>query len=265
MIRLVKYILLLCLVMFVACQRGTRLERMSDDKVAKELLQGVWVNDSTDMPFLLVEGDTLHYADPNAAPVFFKIIRDSIYLLGDDTLSYKIARQGENTFWMNTATDVLIKLHRSEFEEDQLAFTPQTEPVTPSIIQEYVEKDSVIVYDEVRYRGYVFINPTHYKVVRTLYDDNGIGVESVYYDNIIHICVYRGADELYGRDIDKKLFSDYVDADELAVSVLSDMDFTAVDADGYHYRAILTVPESAASRYIDLIISPQGTLQIQAE
>ena len=90
-------------------------------------------------------------------------------------------------------------------------------------------------------------------------------MESVYYDNIIHICVYRGADELYGRDIDKKLFSDYVDADELAVSILSDMDFTAVDADGYHYRAILTVPESAASRYIDLIISPQGVLQIQAE
>jgi len=263
--KLVKYILCLVLVMFCACQKGSRLQNMSEDKVAKELLQGVWLNDSTEMPVFQAVGDTFRYVGSNASSVLFKIIRDSIYLLGDDTLSYKIVRQGENTFWINTAIDVIMKMHRYDEEEDLLAFIPQTEPAPVNLIQEYVEKDSVIVYNDIRYRGYVFINPSRYKVVRTIYDENGIGVENVYYDNIIHICVYRGADELYGRDIDKKLFKDYLDADELAASILSDMDFMAVDVDGFHYRAMLTVPESAVSRYVDLIISPQGVLEIQAE
>ena len=171
----VKYILCLVLVLFCACQKGTRLQNMPEDKVAKELLQGVWLNDSSEMAVFQVVGDTIRYADPNAPSVLFKIIRDSIYLLGDDTLSYKIVRQGENTFWINTATDILMKLHRSD-EEDQLAFIPQNEPVPVNLIQEYVEKDSVIVYNNIRYRGYVFINPSRYKVVRTIYDENGIGV-----------------------------------------------------------------------------------------
>ena len=261
-----KYIFLISLVILSSCQKsGNRLQRMSEDKVAKELLQGMWVDDSSDKPVLSVIGDTLRYADQNAAPVLFKIIRDSIYLLGDDTISYKIARQGENTFWINTAIDELMKLHRSDYEEDRLAFRPQQDQVQVNVIQQYVEKDSVIVYDDVRYRGYVFINPSRYKVVRTLYDENGIGVESVYYDNIIHICVYNGAYELYGRDINKQMFSDYVDAESLSSSILSDMDFVAVDEAGYHYRAMLTVPESAVSQVLELVISPQGTLQIKTD
>ena len=261
-----KYICLICFVVLAACQEGSRLQRMSEDKVAKELLQGIWVDNDSEMPVLLVVGDTLHYADPNATPLYFKIILDSIYLMGVDTISYKIERQGENTFWFTTATDELMKLHRSDYEEDLLAFNHEQEPAQDnSVIQQYVEKDSIIGYNDVRYRGYVFINPTHYKVVRTLFDENGIGVENVYYDNIIHICVYNGANELYGKDINKQLFSDYVDAGELSASILSDMDFVAVDDAGYHYRAMLTVPESAASQVFELVISPQGTLQIVTE
>lgn len=262
--KLVKYILCLVLVLFCACQKGSRLQNMSEDKVAKELLQGIWLNDSTEMAVFQVVGDTFRYAGSNTSSVLFKIIRDSIYLLGDDTLSYKIVRQGENIFWINTATDIIMKLHRSD-DESQLAFVPQSEPDPVNVIQEYVEKDSVIVYNDIRYRGYVFINPSHYKVVRTMFDENGIGVENVYYDNIIHICVYNGANELYGRDINKQLFSEYVDAGELSASILSDMDFVAVDDAGYHYRAMLTVPESAASQVFELVISPEGNLQIKVE
>ena len=262
--KLVKYILCLVLVLFCACQKGSRLQNMSEDKVAKELLQGIWLNDSTEMAVFQVVGDTFRYAGSNTSSVLFKIIRDSIYLLGDDTLSYKIVRQGENIFWINTATDIIMKLHRSD-DESQLAFVPQSEPDPVNVIQEYVEKDSVIVYNDIRDRGYVFINPSHYKVVRTMFDENGIWVENVYYDNIIHICVYNGANELYGRDINKQLFSEYVDAGELSASILSDMDFVAVDDAGYHYRAMLTVPESAASQVFELVISPEGNLQIKVE
>ena len=51
----------------------------------------------------------------------------------------------------------------------------------------------------------------------------------------------------------------------LSRAVLADMDFMDVDDLGYHYRAALTVPDSSVSYYMDLTISPQGTLTISAE
>lgn len=264
--RIASYILVLFLVVLTSCREGgSRLLRMSDDPVAKQLFQGVWLDDSSDMPVFLVEGDSIHYTDPNAIPVAFKIIRDSIYFLGQDTIAYKIMRQGENTFWMQTDTEEVMKLYRSEDENDELAFHPDQSVEMLSVIQEKMEKDSIIMFNDVRYRGYVFINPTKYKVVRTMYDEMGIGFERVYYDNIIHICVYQGAQELYGRDVNKQLFADFIEPEVLSSVILSDMDFMGVDEDGYHYRAILTVPDTFVSYYMNLNISPQGQLNIVTE
>ena len=264
--RTAGYILVLLSVFFTSCrQGGSRLLHMSEDKVAKQLLQGVWIDDTSNMPFFLVAGDSLHYADQDATPVAFKIIHDSIYLLGLDTISYKIERQGENTFWLRTETDDIIKLYRSEDVGNEYAFYSNQNADIVNVVQEKMQKDSIIVYDGVRYRGYVFINPSKYKVMRTTLDDNGIAIEHVYYDNIIHICVYEGARELYGRDIDKKMFADYMDAEVLPATILSDMDFIEVDAEGYHYRAILTIPDSSVTYNMSLTISPQGQLQIAPE
>ncbi|MCR4766307.1 MAG: DUF4738 domain-containing protein [Bacteroidaceae bacterium] len=264
--RIFKNVCFFVVFFLVACNGGAnRLERIPEDKVAKELLQGVWIDDSNDFPLFMVSGDTLRYVDENAKHLTFKIIQDSLYLMGIDTLAYKIERQGENIFWIKSGTYGLMKLHRSDYEDDKLAFDLPQEVEKEEVIQEYVEKDSVIVYNGTRFRGYVFINPTQYKVVRTSYDEIGIGIERVYYDNIIHICVYDGAQEIFGRDIDKFFFKDNVAEEELAVSVLSDMDFSGVDDSGYHYQAILTVPDSPVSHHIHLIISPKGDIQIDEE
>ena len=48
-----------------------------------------------------------------------------------------------------------------------------------------------MTYDNVRYRGYVYINPSKIKVMRPGVSEEGLGVDNVYYDNIIHICVYE--------------------------------------------------------------------------
>ena len=65
------------------------------------------------------------------------------------------------------------------------------------------------MYKGTRYRGYVYINPSKMKVIKTVYSDEGIGVDNVYYDNVIHICVYEGKKLLYGKDITKKSFRNY--------------------------------------------------------
>ena len=258
-----SYILILVVALITACRSGgSRLETMSEDKVAMELLQGVWLDDESNMPLLRISGNTITYVDEDATPVYFKIIRDSIYLLGQDTTTYKIVRQGESVFWLQTDADELIKLHLSDSEDDQYAFNQSSEPEETPIVQKQVQKDSVIIYNNVRYRGYVFINPSKYKVVKTILDENGIAQEVIFYDNIIHITVYEGANELYGKDISKQMFADYIDKQILAMSLLADMDFMGVDDDGYHYQAKLIVPDSSVTHFMSLIISPQGDLSI---
>ena len=52
-----------------------------------------------------------------------------------------------------------------------------------------------MTYDNVRYRGYVYINPSKIKVMRPGVSEEGLGVDNVYYDNIIHILCIEGKTE----------------------------------------------------------------------
>ena len=49
-----------------------------EDLTAKELLQGVWLDDETDMPLMRISGDTIYYADLQNAPVYFKVLLDKL-------------------------------------------------------------------------------------------------------------------------------------------------------------------------------------------
>ena len=78
-----------------------------------------------------------------------------------------------------------------------------------STTPEVIKKDSIVTYKNTRYRGYVYINPSKMKVFKTSYSENGISVDNVYYDNVIHICVYEGKKMLYGQDITKRCLRIY--------------------------------------------------------
>jgi hypothetical protein len=65
------------------------------------------------------------------------------------------------------------------------------------MVSELQKTDSVVFYGGERYHWYIAINPTRYRVMKTTYTDDGMGVENVYYDNIIHVSLYKGAQKLY--------------------------------------------------------------------
>ena len=87
--------------------------------------------------------------------------------------------------------------------EDSLVFTSREVEVM-STTPEVIKKDSIVIYKNTRYRGYVYINPSKMKVFKTSYSENGISVDNVYYDNVIHICVYEGKKMLYGCNSKKE-------------------------------------------------------------
>ena len=238
-------------------QKASALE---ENKEAKSLLEGIWLDDNTETALLRVKGDTLFYADAATAPVAFKIIGDSLITYGARTNGYKIEKQEEHIFWFHSAVGDVIRLHKSDTENDSLAFIHTREI---PVYNEVIKKDSVVTYDNVRYRGYVYINPSKIKVMRPGVSEEGLGVDNVYYDNIIHICVYEGRKSLYAKDITKQMFKGVVPDDFLQWAILSDMDFMGVDSKGYHYQATVCVPDGASCYMVNITAGKDGGLAFE--
>ena len=216
-------------------QKASALE---ENKEAKSLLEGIWLDDNTETALLRVKGDTLFYADAATAPVAFKIIGDSLITYGARTNGYKIEKQGEHIFWFHSAVGDVIRLHKSDTENDSLAFIHTREI---PVYNEVIKKDSVVTYDNVRYRGYVYINPSKIKVMRPGVSEEGLGA----------------------KDITKQMFKGVVPDDFLQWAILSDMDFMGVDSKGYHYQATVCVPDGASCYMVNITAGKDGGLAFE--
>lgn len=233
----------------------------SENVKAKELMQGIWIDDESDIPLLFIKGDTIYYANSQSTPVYFKIIKDTLYTFGNELARYQIDKQTEYSFSFHSLADNIVKLHKSEDPNDSLAFSGKPVEIIP-IYTEVTQKDSVVFYNGIRYRAYVYINPSKIKVIKTTYSEEGISMDNIYYDNIMHICIYEGRKCLFSSDITKQMLENVISTDFLQQSILSEMNFKNVDRKGFHYQATVCIPESSVCNIADLSVSFDGKLTI---
>ena len=232
-----------------------------EDREAKSLLQGLWMDEATETLLWRIEGDTIYYMDTRVAPLAFKIVGDSMKTYGSLPAAYYICKQGEFSFWIQSAMGETLRLSKVEDEAESVAYTTGMEE--QSAAPEVLQKDHVITYNNVRYRGYVYINPTQIKVYNPEITEEGLGIDNVYYDNIIHICVYDGAKKLFGKDVKKEDFKEILPEDYYQRAILSDMDFMGVNANGYQYQAKVCVPNSAGCYLIHISIHRNGDMEYE--
>lgn len=225
------------------------------DRLASQQLQGIWVDDNTGLPVLKIKGDSIYLASQVNTPFCFSISGDTLIAYGSERVTYRIIRLEDNIFQFYTSLGDQVSLHKSETDTIPFGYQPTPEPE-----KEVIEKDSVFFYQGNRYRGYSYINPSTKKVYRPAVTEEGLIVDNVYYDNIIHICVYQGKQRLYAKDIAKEMFAGTVPADFLQMAILSDMNFTGVDADGFHYQATISMPDDLSCYYVNLLIDKHNQL-----
>ena len=226
----------------------------AESKEAKQMLQGIWVDSETGDVSFRVNGDTIFYSDSTSMPAYFKIVGDSL-ILGSST-SYGIIKQSPLVFWFTNQNGDVVKLQKSDDPTDELEFE-RDKPHVLSYTQQ-VKKDSVVMYNGERYHWYIAINPTKYKVVKRSYNDDGLEVENVYYDNIMHISIFHGAHQIFSSDFKKQMYSKIVPAGFLEEAVLGAMDFSHIDADGLHFDATLCIPDGASCYMVDTQIAFTG-------
>ncbi len=234
-------------------------DKPQENREAKALLQGVWLDSETDEPFFKAEGDTIYFADATSQPAYFRIVGDSIEL-GSST--YCITMQTAHNFqFRNPGGDEVQLVKRDESDEEQPEFVEQA----PQIISttEVVNLDSVVMYGGQRYHWYVTINPTRYRVMRTTYTPDGVAVEKVYYDNIIHVSLFHNNRRLFTRDFNKQAYAADVPDDFLQQSILGNIAFDKVDAQGFHFDATVCIPDGESCYMIETLISFEGQLTMK--
>jgi len=246
------------------CSCGNRsanvpVAEQEEDRDAKTMLQGFWVDDEIEELAVHVKGDTIFYSDSTSMPAYFRIVGDSLVLASGAT--YNIDRLSENLFWFHNQNGDLVKYRRSSNPEEDSTFVHDTPRIMTYTHQ--VKTDSVVSYGGDRYHWYIAINPTKYKVIKHSYSDDGVEVDNVYYDNIMHISVYKGAQKLYSSDFRKSQYSKYVPADFLEQAVLGNMEFSNIDAEGLHFNATLCIPDDASCYLVETLISYKGELKMK--
>lgn len=247
---------------FVSCGGGKAADEplAMEDKYAKALFQGIWIDEETESVVFRVEGDTVYYPDAINMPMYFSIVGDTL-MMGSPSIKYPIQKQTADLFWFRNPNGDIIKLAKSRDTISVLAFGgEQPEPVA---VSEVVKRDTVVVYGGERYHCYVAVNPTQYKVLRMAFNDDGVAVENVYYDNIVHLSVFHGARQVYSRDFKKAMFDRLVPEQFLSQAILSDIVFDGVTSDGFHFHASLCMPDAASCYVVDTRISFDGEMEME--
>jgi hypothetical protein len=253
-------VLLFCLLLVGCRQQGTdgSTNETSEDLEAKAMLQGIWIESETEEVSFQAKGDTVFFPDSTSQPSYFRIVNDS-FCLGDN--HYAIIKQTEHVFCFQNQAGEEVRLEKSENAEDTLAFS-DSEPEILSLT-EVLKIDSVVTYGNDRYHWYIAVNPTRYKVTKTAYNSDGVCVENVYYDNIIHLSIYHGTACLFSRDIKKQMFAADVPSQFLEQAVLGNLKYDHVDSRGLHFNANLCIPDGASCYLVETLIGFDGQMDLK--
>lgn len=239
------------------CENKEGKKAVEEDLVAKKELQGIWINEDGEDVAFRIKGDSVYFPDTTSAPMYFRVEADSFVLLGVNTVKYKILKRAPHLFEFINQSGEDVKLVKTD-DESYLNVFEQKPKMTEVNQQRLLKRDTVLHYNGEKYHCYVQVNPTTYKVIKATFNDDGVEVDNVYYDNIIHFSVFNGDRKIFSSNLTKQDFAGYVPAQFLKQAVFSDMTYSGIDKDGVHYFAILAIPDSYSSYMVEFIVSYNG-------
>lgn len=250
------------LTMAVGCgNKSAKRDKPEEDAHAKELLQGIWLNEDDEDVAFRVKGDTIYYPDSTSQPVYFYIYSDTLVMRGVNDVKYPIVKQAAHLFEFKSQSGDIIKLVKTSDKTYQKAFAQEK---TVALNQNtLIKRDTVVTFAEDKYHLYVQVNPTSYKVFKSSFNDDGVQVDNVYYDNIINLNIFHGANRVFSRDFTKKDFDKKVPASFLQQAILSDLIYDGIDKNGIRYLAVLAMPDSSLSYQVKITVSFSGHLNIE--
>lgn len=251
-------LLLLCALVIGCGQNAGSAEQAKESQEAKKLLQGVWSDEDTETVVFQMKGDSVYYPDMTSMPAYFKVLDDTLYI--GNSARYHIEKHTEYVLWFKSADGELVKLVKGNNNDKELFVHNDTQILT---LTDVLKKDTVVMYEGERYHLYIAVNPTKYKVTRHTVNEDGLDVENVYYDNIIHLSIFQGSRQLFSRDFRKQQYQQRVPAQFYGQAVLNNMDYDSVDKQGFHMNVSLCTPGDASCYLIGHVVSFDGKVSTE--
>lgn len=246
--------LFLLLSLFSCQSKKEQIEKPREDKKAKQMLQGIWINEDSEEIVFRAFGDTIYYPDSLSRPVRFEIRRDTLYMGEDEGSKYLILKQTPHLFVFKNQTGEVIKLRLGEESENDISLFQPTKAVSVNQNKK-VKTDTILSYNNKRYHSYTQVNPSSYKVYCGSYNDNGVRVERLYFDNIVYIGIFEGNIKRYSHNFYKQEFLKYLPAKYQKSGILSDISLEKIDINGFHYYASICLPEDNVCYMVGIDIS----------
>jgi len=227
-----------------------------DDASAKSDLQGIWLDSDGENVTFRVKGDTVYFPDDASAPLYFRVEKDSFVLYGINTAKYPIVRLSSNSFEFVNSNGEHVHLVKNN-DSTYLSLFNRAHVIAVNQ-NRLIKSDTVVYFNDEKYHCYVQVNPTTYKVFKTTYNDEGVEIDKVYYDNIVHLSIFHGSEKVYSSNVTKADFSRQLPSQLLKQSVLGDMSFYKIDHEGIHYFAVLGIPNSSSNFMVEFVVSFDG-------
>lgn len=242
-------------VLFVCCtdkDAGTAPERQEDTK-AKQMMQGIWMNEEDGEPTFRIEGDTIYFPDTMSAPVRFAVMDDTLFMYGFNVTLYPIVKQTDNIFEFKNQANENIRLVKSTDADSDIYYFKNKHTVINQ--RQTIKSDTVVMCGEERYHCYLQVNPTTFKVYKRTYTDEGVEVDNVYYDNSVYMSVFSGTRKLYGHEFTKSDFTGYIPEELINQTILSEIILKTAGKEELTYYAILAIPDSPGSYVLKIVLT----------
>lgn len=259
------FLLLAIGLLILSCkgEKKTDAAIRTEDTQAKSLLQGIWIDSDEENVVLKVKGDTIYYPDSVSQPIKFAIYSDTLEFQSANESKYAILKQTAHIFEFKNQNGDIVKLVKSNDPSYEMQFA--NKKVVSVNQNKTLKSDTVVFCSNERYHSYVQVNPTRYKVYKTTYNDDGMEQESVYFDNTVHVGLFKQENKVYSKDFRKSDFSKFVPEDFLRQSILSDITLKASEDNGIRYEAELAIPDTYLSYIVDIFISTDGKMKMSMQ
>lgn len=255
------YLPILIVLLLAGCRRhsGSEYALEHEDKDAKEMMQGIWVNDDEGNLSFLVRGDSIFFPDTTSVPMKFWIYKDSIYVKGNDINRYKILTQAPHILKFSNQAGDEVRLVRSDEEAALTKYFFQPRPYAMNIFRT-INRDTIGEGGGKKYACSIRIEPTSERVVKSSINDDGIEVDNIYLDNVAKVSIATDGKQIYAHSFRKAEFSKYVPQEFMAHSILCDVQYNNADTSAVYLDAIIGYPDASTSYVVGLKISKNGKL-----
>lgn len=249
---------------FVAagCRHGSETS-VDEDKTAKQMLQGIWIDDENGNAVFWAKGDSLYFPDSSSQTAKFWIYGDSLYIKGSQTWHYKITKQANHLFKFINEMGDEVKLVKDDGESLRGQFNVN-KPYAMNIFRTY-SSDTLLHADGSRWEVKINISPTTSKVLKSDYNDVGLAVDNLYLDNKARVTVLFDGVQVYSHEYLKAEFDKFLPKELVNKSMLRYIDFYGADSSSVYLDATVGIPDASSSYVIETRIERNGKTSMRVK